>query len=321
MTEPPLVSVITPCFNGEQHVGRLIESILAQTYPRIEFILVNDGSTDCTEKVVMSFRDQLHRCLTRFTYVLQANSGLGGAISAGLQHVHGEYLCWPDADDFLEPDSITERVAVFLRHPEYAVVTSDANIRQGSDLGTVQSRISTAYKHNTEPCQFEHLLRGESIFTPGCHMVRMTSFDETHPDRAIYPARRGQNWQMLLPLYYRHRRYYLDKPLYNYVVYDDSMSRGDETLERLLARAAEHREIQLRTLASMSMSAAERQKYDSLVEVLYQKKVMKAGFRSRDFGVASAAFTQLSATRAFSSRERLRVWGKLVLARLQGGKR
>lgn len=59
----------------------------------------------------------------------QENNGLGGAINAGLQFVTGEYLCWPDADDYLEPTAVEDRVKAFLEHPDCAVVTSNAYVK------------------------------------------------------------------------------------------------------------------------------------------------------------------------------------------------
>lgn len=57
----PLVSIITPCYNGEQYIDAYFQSILAQTYTRLELIFVNDGSTDKTEEVALSYREQLEQ--------------------------------------------------------------------------------------------------------------------------------------------------------------------------------------------------------------------------------------------------------------------
>lgn len=302
----PLVSIVTPCFNGAAHVGRLIQSVLDQTYPNIEFILVNDGSTDSTDAVVSSFREELEGRLTRFVYVQQENAGLGGAINAGLEHATGEYLCWPDADDFLEPDSVLARVHVLVSNPEYAVVTSDAYLRDETDFATVIGRISAAYQHNHDPWQFEHLLRAESIFTPGCHMARMVSFDETHPGRRIFPARRGQNWQMLLPLYHKYKRYYLDVPLYNYVVRPSSMSRGDDTTQRLVERADEHRDIQRRTLGTIPMELDERSRWERVIDEVHARRLLSAGLQTSGTKVAATSYETLRSLGALTPRDRLR---------------
>lgn len=311
----PLVSIITPCYNGEAHVGRLIESVLDQTYPNIEFILVNDGSTDATDDVVKEYRKRLDSTLTRFVYVKQANAGLSGAINGGLRHVTGDYLCWPDADDFLEAESVAERVRVLEAHPAYAVVTSDAYIRHENDVHTITGRVSDGVKANADPWQFERLLRSESIFTSGTHMARMAAFDETYPGRQIFPARRGQNWQMLLPLYYRYKRFYLDMPLYNYIVHESSMSRGDQTTEKQIERLREHREIRLKTLESMAMEPSERLRWERELERIFLRGLTGVHIGAGDLAQATDTFRKLRAEHDVSMRERLRFHAKLLAAR------
>lgn len=313
----PLVSIVTPCFNGESHVGRLIRSVLDQTYPNIEFILVNDGSTDGTEGVVAVLRAELEERLTRFVYMRQENTGLGGAISAGLRHVTGDYLCWPDADDYLEPTSVTERVAVLEAHPEYAVVTSDAFIRHQTSLDKVDSLAADGFQHTRDEWQFEHLLRAESIFTSGSHMARMSSFDETHPGRAIYPARRGQNWQILLPLYHRYKRLFLDRPLYNYIVYQTSMSRDSSVAERL-TRAAEHRRIKLETLETIPMSAAERRHWEAVVDDMHAHTVFGVALDADDVALAQQALLLTGPSGPILGTDRHRYPVELALNRLRG---
>jgi glycosyltransferase involved in cell wall biosynthesis len=310
----PLVSIITPCFNGEQHVSKLIESVLAQTHPNIEFILVNDGSTDGTDDIVRAYEPRLRHRLSRFVYVQQENAGLGGAIYAGLRHVTGDYVCWPDADDYLEPTSVEERVAILEARPEVGVVTSDAWIRDARDPSKVTGRVSTSFPTSHEPWQFEHLLRAGSIFAPGCHMARMSMFDETHPAREIYPARRGQNWQMLLPLYYKYERHYLDRPLYNYMVFPNSMSRGDTSPEAQIHRADEHREFKMRTLETIPMSDAERRRWERLIDELRERKVLDIAAKAGDGSLARESHRRLHELARPRGRDRVALRAKLVQA-------
>ncbi len=315
----PLVSIITPCFNGESHVGRLIESVLAQTYPNIEFILVNDGSTDSTNEVVRQWRGRLDEGLTRFVYVEQANTGLGGAINAALQHVTGEYLCWPDADDYLESTSVHLRVEALEAHPDCAVVTSDAFLRAADDPEKVVGRIGERYQDNREPWQFERLLRADSIFVPGCHMARMSSFDETHPGRTIYPARRGQNWQMLLPLYHKHKRLYLDVPLYNYLVSGQSMSRSDAHPSDKFHRIDEHREIRQTTLGSIPMPADELRHWRGVVEQLHAQATMEIYLSHDDLEMAIDTFKVLNEQHSLTPKQRWRLRVKIMVMRVRHG--
>ena len=95
-----LVSLITPCYNGEKHIGRLLNSILEQTYPNIEHYVIDDGSTDNTADVIKSYIEKYEAKGYSLTYVFQNNSGQSVAINNGLKLIKGEYLLWPDSDDY-----------------------------------------------------------------------------------------------------------------------------------------------------------------------------------------------------------------------------
>ncbi|MGA1870996.1 MAG: glycosyltransferase family 2 protein [bacterium] len=99
LSEYPLVSVIIPLYNQKQFVGEAIESILEQSYPNIEIIVVNDGSTDDPGKILEQFCGKI-------TLINQENRGLAGARNTGINNAHGEYFQFLDADDFLHRDKI-----------------------------------------------------------------------------------------------------------------------------------------------------------------------------------------------------------------------
>ncbi len=280
MENKPLVSIIVPCYNGEKVVGRMMDSVIAQTYRPIELIIIDDGSTDNSAAVIKDYEAAFKNADITFKYFYQENQGLGGAINTGLKKFNGEYFCWPDVDDFLEENSIKHRVEFLESHPEYAVVTSDAYVVYPEALDNKEKREATNIKNKEDENQFWHLLVGESIFCAGCHMVRTKEFLEVNPTRSIYPARRGQNWQMLLPLYYRFKRYFLKEPLYNYVVHPNSMSK-DVSLEQQLYRCREHETIIFETLSTMDMKEEDFKKADKLVSTLYAQKKMHLYAKSK----------------------------------------
>src|SRR3954469_1740422 len=87
----PLVSVIIPCFNYEQWVGAAVRSALAQDWPAIEVIAVDDGSTDGTPEVLASFGDAIR-------VIRRPNGGLNAATSTGFEAATGELITFLDAD-------------------------------------------------------------------------------------------------------------------------------------------------------------------------------------------------------------------------------
>lgn len=243
-----LVSIIVPCYNMEEKIKRLIQSLLNQNYSKLEIIFVNDGSKDNTENVLETYKQNLLDKGYEVVIINQKNQGLGAAINAGLAVFKGEYFCWPDADDYLEPDSIKLRVQMMEKNPEVAVVSSDAFLRKSDSIEIINGKLSDFYPRSSEENQFHLLLNEESFFCSGCHMVRTRMFLEVNPQRHIYPAKRGQNWQLLLPLYYKYPRSYIDIPLYNYIDYVDSMSKNKDNLNNLVERYKEHYLILIETL-------------------------------------------------------------------------
>lgn len=95
-----MISVIIPSFNGENFIGRCIESVLGQTYRDLEVIVVDDGSTDDTARICK----QVASADSRVRLVSQKNQGLSGARNAGIDRASGEYLFFLDCDDYLEQD-------------------------------------------------------------------------------------------------------------------------------------------------------------------------------------------------------------------------
>lgn len=297
MIDQPLVSIITPCYNGEKYVHRFFDSILDQTYRSIELIFVNDGSTDKTEEVALSYKDRLELNGIHFVYICQENKGLAGAINTGLLKVRGKYLCWPDSDDYLEATSIEKRVRILEEYPDYAVVTSDAYIRDNDCIEVPLGVVSNKNPKRFLSYQFELLLIGESIFCCGCHMVRYDVFQNTHSNAQIFNARRGQNWQMLLPIYYKHKRYFLDEPLYNYIRYQNTMSQGDETEDKEVYRCDEHVDILLNTLKTIEMPSSDKGKYVGLVNLVYTRKKLNIAYKYGDEELFKSQYLKLKSSK------------------------
>lgn len=100
----PLVSVVIPTFNYARFLGEAIESALNQTYPGIEVIVMDDGSTDHTPEVAAGFA-------SRIRYVREPNRGVYSTRQASLEHVHGDYFLNLDADNRLHPEFVARTVA------------------------------------------------------------------------------------------------------------------------------------------------------------------------------------------------------------------
>src|ERR1051325_7839947 len=101
----PLVSVIVPTYNRANLLRETIESVLAQTYPNIELIVVDDGSTDETPELLKQYDDRL-------AYIRKQNAGGTAARNTGILAAHGEYLNFLDHDDLFLPTKIERQVKI-----------------------------------------------------------------------------------------------------------------------------------------------------------------------------------------------------------------
>ncbi len=104
----PLVSVVMPVFNGANYLREAVDSALAQTYKNIEIIIINDGSTDDTEKIAKSYGNKIR-------YFTKENGGVSSALNVGLREMKGEYFSWLSHDDAYYPEKIEKQLAVVTK--------------------------------------------------------------------------------------------------------------------------------------------------------------------------------------------------------------
>ncbi len=110
----PTISIITPSFNQARFLEETIQSVLKQSYPRIEFLIIDGGSTDGSVEIIRRYEDRL-------TYwVSEKDEGQASAINRGFEHCTGDILCWLNSDDLLL-DGALELAANALRDfaPEF----------------------------------------------------------------------------------------------------------------------------------------------------------------------------------------------------------
>ncbi|HEY9018778.1 glycosyltransferase [Thiomicrospira sp.] len=116
----PLVTIVTPTYNQADYLAETIESVLNQSYPNIEYIVINDGSTDHTEQVLDRYRD-------RVICICQDNMGQSATLNKGWGISKGEYLSYLSSDDILYPNAIENLIEV-INEKKYVCVFPDSNL-------------------------------------------------------------------------------------------------------------------------------------------------------------------------------------------------
>lgn len=143
----PLVSVICLCYNHERFVAEAIKSVLSQTYPNIELIVVDDASTDGSAEVI---RDAVKTNPSIRSVLLRENVGNCKAFNAGLQYASGDFLIDLAADDLLLPTRVAEGVKTFNEHgSSYGLHFSDAEYI--NENGGFLYYHSTRFPHHIVP--------------------------------------------------------------------------------------------------------------------------------------------------------------------------
>jgi glycosyltransferase involved in cell wall biosynthesis len=115
------ISVIIPTYNYGRFIREAIDSVLAQTYPVAEIIVVDDGSTDDTLEILAGFGN-------RIVTVLRSNAGVSAARNAGMAVARGEYLAFLDSDDVWLPEKIEKQIVRFEADPELGLVHCGAEL-------------------------------------------------------------------------------------------------------------------------------------------------------------------------------------------------
>ncbi len=95
----PKVTIVIPVYNGEKYVKFAIDSAINQTYKNLEVLVVDDGSTDATEKIAKSYGDKIR-------YIKKKNGGVSSALNLAIKKMTGEYFSWLSHDDVYEPNKV-----------------------------------------------------------------------------------------------------------------------------------------------------------------------------------------------------------------------
>jgi len=138
LSSSPRVSVIIPTYNGDRYLSQAIDSVLSQTYSNYEIIIVDDGSTDNTYRIVQHyFETSQDPSLIR--YIVQSNQGVAAARNRGIQEARGELIALLDQDDVFLPEKLAHQVACFDYNLNVAIVNSgwcliDQNNNKISDI-------------------------------------------------------------------------------------------------------------------------------------------------------------------------------------------
>lgn len=182
----PKISIITPSYNQGSFIEATIQSVLNQTYPNVEYILVDGGSTDETMAVVDRYRDRIDRVIH------ERDRGQSDAINKGFRAATGELVGWINSDDVLYPDCVEQIVRLYRQQPAGSVFYGAVNDwidRDGRVLG--QRRLPIPDRQHLLNRNYDIIQQGS--FYPA-HLVRRVGY----LDEAIHYCMDLDLWLRLL---------------------------------------------------------------------------------------------------------------------------
>ena len=192
----PKVSIITPCYNGELHLKYFLDSLLNQDYSNVEFFFVDDGSNDKTKEIFETYVPKLEEKGWTVKYIYKKNGGAASAINKALSLITGKYFIWPDSDDILYSNHISQKVKFMEAHPDYGMGYAPSDVVEFENL----DKIIGVYDYSPVEDMFNHVLKERKhIWTLGT-IARVDALFDTIPDKKIYEGQAGQNCQIQMPI-------------------------------------------------------------------------------------------------------------------------
>lgn len=218
------ISVIIPVYQGESRgfLSDAIESVLQQTYENFELLLVNDGSTDRSEKLCKS-----HLADSRVKYIYQENGGVSCARNNGIAHASGDYICFLDDDDLWLSDKLAKQVAFIesLDDPKFGLCYTALELitQEGRRTGVIQA-------HHAKKDIFKELLCKNlvdctsSVLIPKKVFLDVGVFNEA--------LSRAEDYELWLKIAKKYHVYSIAEPLVLYREHKNKLSADLEKMEQ-----------------------------------------------------------------------------------------
>jgi glycosyltransferase involved in cell wall biosynthesis len=197
----PLVSIVIPVYNGARYVAKAIESALAQDYPNIEVVVVNDGSNDEGRT-----RDAVTPYLPRVRYFEKPNGGVASALNFGIGQMRGEYLSWLSHDDLYRRDKVSRQFARMRELESDAILYTDFDIVDENGDKVSQVKVPAGDARNFRFVLTMHnFLHGCSLLIPRRCLEEVGGFDER--------LRTTQDYDLWFRLAERYAFWHMPEPL------------------------------------------------------------------------------------------------------------
>ncbi|MDE0507264.1 MAG: glycosyltransferase [Gammaproteobacteria bacterium] len=269
---PTSVGVVIPTFNRAHTLGRALDSVISQTLPPQQVIVVDDGSTDSTADLVAGYSE--------VSYLRQENRGVSAARNFGIRHCGCDWVALLDSDDEWLPEKLEVQIGALAENPGYRLIHCDEIwIRDGR-------RVNAANRHRKRGGWiFEHCLP-LCVISPSAAVIEKRLLEEVGGFNEGLPA--CEDYDLWLRVCSRYPVLYVDRPLLRkYGGHDDQLSRKHWGMDRFRVRA-------LRDLiAGGGLSESDRQA--ALASLREKCRILVNGARKRGNAEVEAEYEALLA--------------------------
>src|SRR4030095_2389369 len=169
---PPIISVVMSVYNGQAFLAEAVESILGQTFRDFEFIVIDDGSTDRTEKILATYASRDGR----LRVFRQENKGRTESLNIGIGLAEGKYIARMDADDVSLPHRLQVQVDFMEQHPEvcllsasYERINKDGRLLDRVPVPLLDDEIRSMMLHKNAMCHPAVMMRKEVVIACGVY--------------------------------------------------------------------------------------------------------------------------------------------------------
>ncbi len=230
----PLISVVMPTFNHAAYIKEAIDSVLAQSYRRLELIIIDNYSEDATREIIEDVQDD------RIRYIQFRNNGIIAASrNQGIAHAKGEYVAFLDSDDVWLPEKIKWQLDALHKDPRRGI--SFGKFRVISPDKTETGKIMGPKNPNIPADLYARLIRANFIVSSST-LVRKKALDEVGVFDENPELRCSEDFDLWLRILRRYRPAYVDEVVGLYRMHETNQSADDLRLRRALAVIDKHHE-------------------------------------------------------------------------------
>lgn len=223
------ITFIVSAYNSSKFIKRLLDSFLFQTNHNFSIIICNDGSTDNTLEILNSYKKKFIEAKIDYLIINKENGGVSSAVNAMLPKIVTDYFDSCDSDDYFDNDFVAKFYELLNKNGDFDLAVSKA--RWVDEKGNILKERELTFTDNDDFIDIYLTCRRFPIYS-GVHIYNTKSFIKFNNGTQIFDSRRGQNFQLIIPMV-KHAKPVKFDSFYNYCIRETSWSHHSQSDDEL----------------------------------------------------------------------------------------